>query len=150
MNQAATGVSLYDRDFNLWIADTVACLKAGDFDHLDLENLIEEIDSLGRRDRRELKQRLRVLFGHLLKRMYVASPEDFRGWEMTIRNQRKQLQDLLEESPSLKNYLLSEFDHLWRSTLSEVKEDYPTTGFPDACPFPQNVDLLLTQRFWEQ
>jgi hypothetical protein len=149
MNQPTTQVSLYDRDFNLWIEDTVARLKAGDFAHLDMENLIEEIDSLGRRDKRELESRLQVLLTHLLKRFYVDSPESFRGWEITIREQRRELGSLLKQSPSLSNYLLSEFGNSWRSALVEVKEDYPTTKFPDTCPFPQDIDPLLSQRFWE-
>ncbi len=150
MNQPTTQKSLYDRDFNLWIEDTVAHLKAKDFAHLDLENLIDEIDSLGKRDRRELENRLQVLFIHLLKRTFVASPQDFRGWEITIREQRRELISLLKQSPSLKNYLLTEFDHGWQSALSEVREDYPTPHFPDACPFPQDVEALLSQRFWEK
>jgi hypothetical protein len=149
MNQPTTQVSLYDRDFNLWIEDTVAHLKAGDFAHLDVENLIEEIDSLGRRDKRELESRLQVLLSHLMKRCYVNSPESFRGWEVTIREQRRELGSLLKQSPSLRNYLLSEFDNGWRSTLREVREDYPTTQLPDTCPFPKDVELLLSQRFWE-
>lgn len=139
---------LYQQDFCLWVSDTVAKLKAHEFDELDLEHLIEEIEALGGRDRRELKSRLRVLFNHLLKRCYVSSPQDFRGWELTIREQRTELQDLLEQSPSLRQYFLHEFDVVWRSALSQVQEDYPTSQFPDGCSFPQDVDTLLSQRFW--
>lgn len=148
MTQTPVQSQLYERDFYLWVTDTVAKLEAREFDKLDLENLIEEIDALGRRDRRELKSRLRVLLSHLLKRCYVPSPEDFRGWELTIREQRTELQDLLEQSPSLKQYLLDEFDPVWESALSQVREDYLSIQFPDSCPFPSEIDPLLSQRFW--
>lgn len=148
MTQTPVQSQLYERDFYLWVTDTVAKLEAREFDKLDLENLIEEIDALGRRDRRELKSRLRVLLSHLLKRCYVPSPEDFRGWELTIREQRTELQDLLEQSPSLKQYLLDEFDPVWECALSQVREDYPSIQFPDSCPFPREIDPLLSQRFW--
>ena len=109
-----TGINkLYERDFSLWVEDTVAKLKARKFDELDLDNLIEEIDSLGKRDKRELRNRLDVLLNHLLKRCYIPSPENYRGWELTIREQRKQVQRLLEESPSLRNYLFEIFAEIW-------------------------------------
>lgn len=94
--------TLYKRDFVAWCEDTAAKLRRRDIDNLDFENLIEEIESLGRSDRRELKNRLTVLLAHILKRIYVNSPENFNGWELTIIEQRRQIRDLLEESPSLK------------------------------------------------
>ncbi|TYT68647.1 DUF29 domain-containing protein, partial [Microcystis aeruginosa] len=59
--------NLYDQDFALWIEKTVKQLKSGDLSQVDLENLIEEVESLGRRDKRELKNRLITLFEHALK-----------------------------------------------------------------------------------
>ena len=63
--------NLYDQDFALWIEKTVKQLKSGDLSQVDLENLIEEVESLGRRDKRELKNRLITLFEHGLKRRYL-------------------------------------------------------------------------------
>ena len=149
MAQTPTQSQLYEQDFALWIDDTVAKLKAHQFDQIDLENLIEEVESLGRRDKRELRSWLRVLLSHLLKRCYVNLPNNFRGWEVPIREQRSELQDLLEQSPSLKSYLWQEFDELWQTVLFEVREDYPIAGFPDRCPFPQDTNALLSERFWQ-
>jgi hypothetical protein len=64
--------NLYDQDFALWIEKTVKQLKSGDLSQVDLENLIEEVESLGRRDKRELKNRLITLFEHALKRRYSS------------------------------------------------------------------------------
>ena len=76
MTQAITRKSLYETDFLLWTEETIAKLKARDFDHVDLENLIEEIESLGKSDKKEIKSRLTTLLAHLLKRIYVNMPQD--------------------------------------------------------------------------
>ncbi|MBF2029881.1 MAG: DUF29 domain-containing protein [Oscillatoriales cyanobacterium C42_A2020_001] len=149
MPQTSTQKPLYDRDLNLWLEETVAKLKARQFDELDLDNLIDEVEALARRDKRELRSRLKVLLSHLLKRNYVNSARDFRGWESTIREQRSALQDILDDSPSLKPYLVEVFDSVWQSALREAEEDYPSTQFPQNCPFPLDVDTLLTEKFWE-
>ena len=149
MTQTSTSSTLYEQDFNLWIEDTVNKLKAHQFDEVDLDKLIEEIQALARRDRRELESRLRVLFAHLLKRVYVKSPDNFRGWEITIREQRNELRILLKQSPSLKEYLLELWNEVWQIAIAEVQEDYSKTEFPRICPFPQDLEFLLTQRFWE-
>ncbi|GAB4291709.1 MAG: DUF29 domain-containing protein [Oscillatoriaceae cyanobacterium] len=142
-------VKLYDLDFAQWVAATVAQLQAREFDRLDLPNLIEEIETLGKRDKRELQSRLQVLISHLLKRCYIASANDFRGWELTIREQRRELQLLLAQSPSLKSYFLDIFAKCWQDALEEVSSDYPGFDLPHICPFPTDTDAILSQRFWE-
>ena len=96
-------LSLYEQDFLLWSEETAAKLKVRDFENLDIENLIEEVESLGRSDRKELLSRLVVIFEHLLKRLYVQLPDDYNGWQRTVRNQRNELVILLKQSPSLKS-----------------------------------------------
>jgi hypothetical protein len=149
MVQPASDVKkLYDRDFVAWCEATIAQLKAQKLDELDLEGLIEELDSLVRRERRELKNRLDFLLNHLLKQCYVPTPENYRGWELTIREQRKQLQRLLEDSPSLRSSWLEVFDQMWQSALADARQDYPAIEFPDTWPFSREVEALLTQEFW--
>jgi hypothetical protein len=140
---------LYDQDFVEW-CDTIASqLKARNFEQLDLDNLIEEIEGLAKRDRRELKNRLTVLLAHLLKRLYVDSPDNFRGWELTIREQRRQIQDLLEDSPSLKSYLGEVFDVAYQNALEDVRFEYQQTDFPDTWQFEAKPDDLLSENYWE-
>lgn len=139
---------LYDRDFVAWCEDTVIKLKAHKFDALDLDNLIEEIESLAKRDRRELESPLDVLLNHLLKRCYIPLPENHRGWELTIREQRKELQRLLKQSPSLRSYLSEIFDEVWKVALAEVQEDYPEINFPDHWTFRGDTEAILTEEFW--
>ncbi|MDB9438747.1 DUF29 domain-containing protein [Dolichospermum lemmermannii CS-548] len=143
-------VSLYERDFLLWTTDIVNKLKSKDFDHLDLENLIEEIETLGRSEKKELKSRLLVLLEHLLKRLYVNSPDNYRGWEITINEQRRQLELELEDSPSLKNIWDESFNTAWRLAIKGVRKDYPQVTFPDVCPYSSDIDSMLDCDFWKQ
>ena len=104
-------VSLYDTDYQLWLDRTVAQLKAGQLSELDLENLIEEIESLGKSDKRAISSYLRRLCEHLLKLQYWQSEREtcFRGWNLEIANFRLQIAALLKDSPSLKPYLNDNF-----------------------------------------
>lgn len=97
-------MKLYDQDFYSWTQEQVALLKSRDWELLDINNLIEEIESLGKQQRQELRNRLGVLIGHLLKWEYQP---DFRsnGWRSTIREQRRRILQHLNENPSLKSYL---------------------------------------------
>ena len=141
--------SLYEQDFLLWSEDTAAKLRARDFENLDLENLIEEVESLGRSDRKELLNRLVVIFEHLLKRLYVPLPEDYNGWERTIRTQRNRLIVLLKGSPSLKSIWQNNIEDAWTIALKTVREDYPKVTFPDRFPYATDVETLLNQKYWE-
>ncbi|MEE3717122.1 DUF29 domain-containing protein [Tumidithrix elongata RA019] len=149
MTSTVIAPSLYDRDFSLWVEDVAARLKARDFELLDIENLIEEIESLGRTERHELKNRLDVLLSHILKRVYVPIQNDRNGWERTIREQRKQIKRRLADSPSLKNYLPEIFDEILEDVIAELREDYPQVQFPDTWQFSRDVDAILSEAFWE-
>ena len=149
MTQAITKLSLYDRDQHLWLEEAIAKLKVGDFQGLDTLNLIGELEIVAGRDRAEIESRLGVLLAHLLKRLYVQSEYDYRGWEITIREQRRHLKIALQQSPSLKRFFVEAFDRAWQDALTEVREDYPQVAFPDQWQFSQDVEILLSQRFWE-
>ena len=143
-------LSLYEEDFLLWSEDTAAKLKARDFENIDLENLIEEVESLGRSDRKELFSRLLVIFEHLLKRLYVELPDDYNGWERTIRTQRTRLKYLLKQSPSLKSKWAESIEDAWQDALENVLKEYRKTQFPDRFPYPSDVESLLDRDFWEE
>ena len=151
MTQAIVRESLYESDFLLWTQDTIAKLRAKDFDHVDLENLIEEIESLGTSERSEILNRLATLLEHLLKRMFVDMPQEFNGWERTIREQRRQIKRTLKTSPSLKNYFAEIFDYAYQDALDEVlsEKGYKSVKFPDTWQFGRDIDSMLNVDFWE-
>lgn len=141
--------TLYDRDLNLWLGEAIAKLKAGDFHNLDVENLIEELEGLAGRDRREIDSRLITLLEHILKRCYVNMPDCFGGWQNTIATQRNELTLILEQSPSLKRYFLDRFDRNFAAALRKVTDAYPKFEFPNKWQFERDVDAVMSVKFWE-
>ncbi|AVQ74031.1 hypothetical protein B5D77_24515 [Microcystis sp. MC19] len=140
--------NLYDQDFALWIEKTVKQLKSGDLSQVDLENLIEEVESLGRRDKRELKNRLITLFEQALKRRYLPLSECYRGWEVTIKRCQFKLKAILKDSPSLCSFLTDICDNCYQEVVENMRIEYDA-NFPDVCPFSKDIDGLLNHKFWE-
>ncbi|MBR8830308.1 MAG: hypothetical protein N5P05_003403 [Chroococcopsis gigantea SAG 12.99] len=121
---------LYERDYSLWLSTTLEQLRDGKFDELDLNNLMEEIEDMGRSVKHALESYLARLFEHLLKITYWESERERcqRGWRKEIRNFRFQILKLLKESPSLKPYLKEIFEEYYLfARLSFIDE----TGIDD-------------------
>jgi len=145
----APKTTLYECDLNLWVEDQITKLKAGDLQNLDIENLIEELEGLAGRDKREVSNRLKRLIEHILKRCYVKLPDCYRGWEITIINQRDELDEILSQSPSLKQVFSQCFDDAFKKALRLVKTEYRETSFPDTWQFGRDIDTMLNSNFWE-
>lgn len=134
--------TLYETDFNLWIEQTVNQLKNGQIQDLDLENLIEEIESMGRSDKREIKTRLIVLIMHLLKWKYQPQKQT-TSWIATINEQRRQIKVVLKDSPSLKPYIQNEIDDCYQDARKDAEKETKLSIeiFPLECPFTQEQIL---------
>jgi hypothetical protein len=145
----AQSKTLYEQDFILWIEETVKQLKSKNFSEIDLDNLIEEVESLGRADKRALKSRLITLFEHALKRRYVLLDECYRGWELTIKRTQSKLSDLLKDSPSLENFLLDIYTKCYQEAVENMRLEYDEVNFPDICPFTNTINELLNYKFWQ-
>ena len=141
--------SLYESDLNLWLEQTIAQLKVGDLPNLDITNLIEELEGLAGRDRRELESRLERLLEHILKSCYVDLPDCDRGWVVTILHQRSELRKILKQSPSLKRVFSDAFAESFSTALSIVRIEYIQTNFPNTWQFSQDIDAILSINFWE-
>ena len=139
--------SLYDRDFYAWANEQAALLRAGKLDSADIENIAEEIESIGRSEKRELVNRLTVLLLHLLKWRHQPS---FRGnsWRLTIREQRYRLRRHMSDNPSLKSQ--SDEAILDAYFLARIRAERETglsvETFPDICPF--TFDQATSDDFW--
>lgn len=103
----STSQTLYDQDYALWLETTIAQLRQGNFSSVDWENLLEELESMGKSEKRSLVNLLTRLLEHLLKLAYWESERERceRGWKAEITTFRNQIQKLLKDSPSLKPYL---------------------------------------------
>lgn len=139
--------TLYEQDFWLWTQTMAEALKSGNFSQLDLENLAEEVDSLGRSDRRELQSRLTVLLMHLLK--WQFQPEMRTGsWKGTFREQRRRIRAVLKDSPSLRSFLIDSIDDGYDNAKEQASDEtgLDLTTFPVICPYAiediLNVDFL--------
>jgi hypothetical protein len=150
MTQVIARKSLYESDFLLWTEETVAKLRAKDFDHVDLENLIEEIECLGRSEKKEIKSRLTTLLEHLIKRIYIDMHQELNGWERTIRNQRTEIEFALDDSPSLKALWSNTFDIAFRAALRDVRDEYEGKGYqiPENWQFSRDIDAMLNVKLW--
>jgi Domain of unknown function DUF29 len=128
--------TLYEQDFYAWTQQQVALLRSGQVEKLDIENLIDEIDSLGKQQRQELRNRLGVLLGHLLKWHYQPEARS-RSWTGTIREQRRRILQLLQGNPSLKPYLPEAISVAYQDGMDLVEREtsIPLSSIPSSCPF---------------
>lgn len=102
--------SLYTNDFHAWTQEQVNLLKTQQWDTLDTVNLIEELETLGRKERQELRNRLALLLGHLLKWQFQTENRS-SSWLSTIREQRIQIKLLLHGNLIFENHILSSANH---------------------------------------
>jgi Domain of unknown function DUF29 len=128
--------TLYDQDFYAWIQRQIELLQSQQWQHVDIENLIEELDSLGKQQRQEVRNRLGILLGHLLKWRYQPEARS-KSWRATIREQRQQICRHLAENPSLKPYLSEAIEIGYESGLNLVDRETPLDPdqLPQSCPF---------------
>jgi hypothetical protein len=142
--------TLYETDFNLWLEQTAALLRQGKLDQLDIDNLLEEIESMGRSEKRAMVSLLTRLFEHLLKLTYWKAQQDYnvRHWRGEILNFRKQIKKELIASPSLKPYLLEIFDECYQDAKEIVAEvsGLPIETFPEGAI--ANLEQVLNENWF--
>lgn len=134
--QSSPTTSLYDRDYALWLEATIENLRLKNFEQVDWENVLDEFEAMSKRDRRSIKNNLVILLLHLLK--WEFQPEMRSGsWAGSIIEHRQRLRDLLNDSPSLRNYVaevisLAYSDAIIRA-VNETRLD--ASVFPIDCPY---------------
>ncbi|MHC5859313.1 DUF29 domain-containing protein [Nostoc sp.] len=139
--------NFYETDFYIWTQEQANLLRHHQWNQLDLPNLIEEIESLGRKERQELRNRLSVLIGDLLKWEYQPK-ERSRSWLATIRVQRREIIKLLNENPSLKPYLEEALQESYENgrDLASGETNLPLLTFPKQCLY--HFEEILSDRFY--
>ncbi|SDW48296.1 DUF29 domain-containing protein [Thiocapsa roseopersicina] len=128
--------TLYDRDLYDWSMQTARLLREGRYAEIDTLHLAEEVESMGKSERRALEHRLVVLLVHLLKWEYQPEQRS-KSWQRTLIEQRKQVAKLLDDSPSLKprltDLLVDAYDSAVRWAADETGKD--ESEFPQNCPY---------------
>ncbi len=136
MNKHARPAATYESDVHQWAVEQAAHLRAGRLEALDLENIAEEIDSVGRSEKREIESRLEVLLMQLLKWQFQPEKRT-KSWQRTLKVQRRSLKAVILENPSLKNWpelkLADSYDAAALAAEKETGLAFET--FPETCPF---------------
>ena len=142
--------SLYDTDFYTWTHAQAMALRTKDIAALDVEHLAEEIESLGRSDRRAIAHQLERLLLHLLKWCYEADRRTRAGksWRSSIYQGRSAITDLIEESSSLRDYPAQRLALAYRRARQQAAHQtgLPLAAFPETCPWP--LAQVLEEEFW--
>lgn len=137
---------LYEQDFYAWTRHNAGLIREGRYGELDLEHIAEELESMGASERRELINRLGLLLAHLLKWHYQPL---YRGKsrELTIKEQQRRLQRLIDDNPSLKPYAATILgDAFGDAILMAAKETgLDESSFPESCPY--SLEQLLNSEF---
>ena len=141
---------LYDQDFYLWVESTVQQLRQKQLDKIDWENLIEEIESLGKSEKNALKSNLRILLMHLLKWQYQPNKRS-NSWSYTITEHNIRINQAFQDSPSLKRYFAEIFEDCYQDArkLAAKETGLNIQIFPLDCPFSQE-DVLNSDRLTEE
>ncbi|MEH1871406.1 DUF29 domain-containing protein [Nostoc sp.] len=148
-SQTKSDYSLYEQDFYLWIQTTAELLKQGRLTELDLENLIDEIETMGRSEKRALESNLEVLLMHLLK-YQIQTERRSKSWEYTILEHRRRVQKALVESPSLKPHFDQVFEESYQTArrLAVIETGLAIATFPEQSPF--TLEQVLDSDFFPQ
>lgn len=137
---------VYEQDFHRWLTANVAIIREGQLGEIDAEHIAEELEAMGKRERRELVSRLTVLLAHLLKWEFQPSHRS-RSWRNTLTVQRGELADLLEDSPSLRAELENYIDRAYSRArlLAEDETGLDAALFPAECPYA--LEAILDPAF---
>jgi hypothetical protein len=141
--------SLHDTDFYAWAQEQAALLRAGRVGEAELVVIADEIESMGKTEKRELISRLTVLLLHLLK--WSRQPA-LRGnsWRLSIANARDEIADLLADNPSLKGQLAEAIASAYRYARRKAaaETDLAEEAFPPACPW--TFETMSDDGFWPE
>ena len=142
-----TKSAFYDTDFFAWSREQADLLRSGKLSNADIEHIAEEIESMGRTEKRELVSRLSVLLTHLLKWNFQPEKRG-AGWEASVRVQRNRLFDHLDDNPSLRPLLPQALANAYRDARLEAAAEtgLAIATFPVDCPW--SVEQALNGEFW--
>jgi hypothetical protein len=134
----------YEKDFYAWTQEQAHLLRIGQLNAIDIQHLAEEIEDMGRAEKRELESRLEVLLMHLLKWQFQPDLRS-RSWRLTIKEQRLRLQKHLTENPSLKATLATTIESAYRLAAIAAERETGLDAFPELCPYA--IEQIFSSEF---
>lgn len=145
---------LYDQDFFAWTQQQADFLRQeaarGADTDLDFENLAEEVESLGKRDRRALTSNVARIIEHLLKLQHSKAQDPRPGWETSVDVHRSKAQKILADSPGLKSgaldSLAESYDDGRRFAIRSLRHELDPSTLPDTCPY--TLEQILDRDWW--
>ncbi len=139
----------HERDFYAWANEQAGLLRAGRLSEADIDHIAEEIESIGKTEKRELVSRLTVLLLHMLKWQFQPSRRG-ASWRASISNARDDIDDHLDDNPSLKSLLGASVAAGYRRARRQAaaETDLPETVFPVSCPW--SYDQMIDPDFWPE
>jgi hypothetical protein len=149
MAEAPPAATAYENDVILWAEEQARFLREGRFSELDIEHLADEIEDVGRSEKRELASRVAVLLAHLLKWRFQPEKRS-KSWRTTINVQRRAIDAALDETPSLGGVLRDPAwqERVWGDALTQALRDTDVDDLPDACPW--SMDDVRDSDFWPE
>lgn len=143
----APAPDLHETDFYAWLSHNATLIRAGRVSEADLANIAEELEDMGRSDKRALGSHIGVLLPHLLKWQYQPAQRS-NSWRGSIYNARRAIAKLLKESPSLRGLMpplmVDEYPDARYNALIET--GLPEDAFPIVCPY--SIEAMLDKGFW--
>jgi len=139
----------YEKDVVAWAMEQAALLRAGKLFALDIEHIAEEIEDVGKSEKRELASRMAVLLAHLLKLQHQPGRRG-SSWTRTLKEQRKAIAAALRQTPSLKASL-NDVDWLagvWADAVTKAVDETGLDSFPEDCPW--SMAEVLTEDFFPE
>lgn len=135
----------YNTDLAAWAVEQATMLRQRSVNSLDWENLAEEIEAVGINQKREVYSRLRRICQHLLKWQFQPEQQS-RSWRVTIRTQRRDIEDVLQDNPSLRPYATTELERAYQRGREDAEEETGLLHLPAACPW--TIEQVLDLEFW--
>jgi hypothetical protein len=138
---------LYEEDFYAWANEQAALLRAGKLGEADIAHIAEEIESMGKGEKRELASRLGVLLLHLLKWQFQPGKRG-ASWQATIKVQRRDLAVHMRDNPSLQPLVPQVIEQAYGNAVieAEVETGLLGTAFPAVCPW--TFEQVMDVGFW--
>lgn len=144
-----TLVNLYHTDFYAWSLKAAELVRACRFDELNLNDLAEELENMGKKEKNEIASRLVILLAHLLKWQFQPAYRS-GSWRGSIIEQRKQILRQFKFSPSVKPYFLEAIEDAYPDAVDVAVDEtgLPVTVFPTICSYP--TEKILDKNFFPE